>query len=135
MSVTARENPDVALATCLISDGVGAMVKTVGPVVNGRHQVETCDPSDFSKMPASAMLIHKIDDTTGLVQFRGSIKSVYSGLTPGELLFVDDGGGLSDIPPEPTVGSPSKFMQSVGVAVSDDIIELRPNYVMAKRRY
>lgn len=134
MAVIARSDPDLALANCLASDGVGAMVYITGPDIDGRHQVETCDPSDRDKMPASGMLVHKVDSTTGFVRFRGPVREVYAGLTPGEILFVDDGGGLANLPPDPGVSTP-KFMQSVGVAISDDIIELNPNNIMTKRRY
>lgn len=135
MGVVSRHNQQAALANCLSSDGAGSMVYISGPKVDGRYQVESCDPSDYSKMPAIGMIIHKLDTTTCIVQFRGIVDSVYGSLVPGERLFVDDGGGLSDTPPEPTVGVPSKYMQDVAVALADDTLDLNPNYMIAKRRY
>lgn len=136
MAVTARVNSDRVIAECLPSDGIGAMVyKTGVQPDDDKYVVASCDPSDVDKMPAFGMLIEKLDSTTGIVQRRGIVRAVYSGLTPGELLFVDDAGGLSNSPPEPTVGSPHKFMQSVGVALSGSAIDLDPNFSMARRRY
>ena len=137
MAVVPRNRENIFLADCLSTDGEGRMVYITGPDVAGRFQVATVDPTDFGKMPAVAMIIQKPSPNAieCWIQFRGLVGSVYSGLTPGELLFVDDTGGLSDVPPEPTVGNPYKFMQSVGVALSANDIELRPNFVMAKRNY
>lgn len=133
MSVVSRQNREVALASCGASDGVGSLVYIKGPAVGDKYSVETADPSDFDKMPAIGMIIQKPSATECFVQFRGRISGVYAGLTPGELLFVDDSGLLAALPPDPEAGTP-KFMQNVGVSLSDGDIELSPNRVMAKRR-
>jgi len=135
MAVTSRVKSDHVLAECLPSDGVGSMVYKTGTQVGGRYQVASCDPSSVDKMPAFGMLIEKLDSTTGIIQRRGIVQSVYSGLTPGERLFVDDGGGISNVPPEPSIGSPHVFMQSIGIALSGTEIDLDPNFSMARRRY
>ena len=135
MAVVARRNENIEEAICLSSDGVGAMVYIRGEEVGGKYLVETADPSDYAKMPAIGMIVHKpaFDSTECFIQFRGEVRDVYAGLTPGERLFVDDSGGLASEPPEPTAGVPSKFMQDVGVALSAIAIELNPNYMIAKR--
>ena len=134
MAVTARVNSDRVLAECLPTDGVGAMVYKTNTQVGDKYKVASCDPGSVDKMPAFGMLIEKLDSTTGIVQRRGIVQSVYSGLVPGEKLFVDDAGGLSNVPPEPTLGTPYKFMQSVGIALSGTAIDLDPNFSMARRR-
>lgn len=133
MSVVSRQNKELALASCEASDGVGSLVYIKGPPVGDKYTVETADPSDFNKMPAIGMIIQKPSSTECFIQFRGQVRGVYAGLTPGELLFVDDSGLLAADPPDPEAGTP-KFMQNVGVSLADDVIELSPNRVMAKRR-
>jgi len=137
MAVTPTKRDNLALADCLASDGVGAMVFIRAAVAGGKYQVETADPSDFTKMPAIGMIIQKPSPTATecWVQLRGQVVGVYAGLTPGEMLFVDDTGGLSDEPPEPTVPQPSKFAQNVGVALSGDIVNLDPDLTLTQRRY
>ena len=136
MAVVARKQENIAAAICLSSDGVGALVYVRGAEVGGKYLVETADPSDYDKMPAVGMIVHKPanDATDCFIQFRGEVRDVYAGLIPGERLFLDDSGGLASEPPEPTVGTPAKFMQDVGVALSAGAIELNPNYMIAKRR-
>lgn len=135
MAVVARDNPNLALAECLAADGVGSMVYITGPAAGGQYKVASCDPSDFAKMPAIGMIIHKIDATSCVVQFRGTVSAVYAGLTPGETLFVDDTGLLSDEPPAPTVTKPFMFAQSIGIALSDDTVGLDPDTTMTRQRY
>lgn len=137
MAVTPTKRDHLALADCLASDGVGAMVFIRAALTGGKYQVETADPSDFGKMPAIGMIIQKPSPTATecWVQFRGQVIGVYAGLVPGEMLFVDDTGGLSDEPPEPTVPKPRKFSQNVGVALSTDIIGLDPDLTLTRRKY
>lgn len=135
MGVVSRHNDDTDIAECLVSDGVGGLVYIRTQKVDGKYVVETADPSDFSKMPAVAMIVHKFDDTTCLIKFRGVVSGVYAGLTPGEMLFVDETGLLTDEPPPPTVGDPFMFSQNVGTALSTDVIGLDPDLTLTRRRY
>lgn len=130
MAVVAQKRSDVRLAQCSAGDGVGACVYTTGDRVGGYYQVGTVDPSDRGKMPAIGMIIQKLTPTTCFVQFRGTVEGVYSDLTPGELLFVGDGGGLDD---EMPAGS-SKYVQSVGTSLGSDVFRLEPNLLMTRRR-
>lgn len=134
MAVVTRERPDRVIADCLAADGVGQMVYVRAPAVGGKYQVTLADPSDFDKMPAIGMIIHKTTTTECIVQLRGQVIGVYAGLTPGEMLFLDDSGGLTDEPPEPTVPKPFKFVQNVGTALSTDIIGLDPDLTLTRRR-
>lgn len=134
MGVVARARSDRAIADCLASDGVGQMVYVRSAAIGGKLQVSAADPSDFSKMPAVGMIIHKATATECVVQFKGKVAGVYAGLTPGEMLFLDDSGGLSDEPPDPTAPKPSKFVQHLGTALSTDIIGLDPDLTLTMRR-
>lgn len=135
MAVVSHKKNNLALATCLVSDDIGMMVSVSGPAVDGKYSVESADPSDFSKMPAVAIIVDKIDTTTCIIQFSGIVKSVYSGLPSGKLLFVDDDGMLSDEPPAPTLLKPFMFSQSAGVTISGDEINLDPSSLMVRQRY
>lgn len=137
MAVTPTKRDNMALADCLASDGVGALVFIRAALTGGKYQVQTVDPSDYSKMPAVGMIVQKPSPTATecWVQFRGQVIGVYSGLTPGEVLFAEDTGGISNEPPEPTVPKPRKFSQVIGVAFSDNIINLDPDLTLVRRKY
>lgn len=130
MAVVAQKLPNVELAQCAAGDGVGACVYTTGDRVGGYYQVGTADPSDRGKMPAVGMIVQKLTPTVCFVKFEGVVEGVYSDLTPGELLFVGDGGGLDD---EMPAGN-SKYVQSVGTSLGSDVFRLEPNLLMTRRR-
>ena len=136
MAVVPSKRENFAQAACGASDGVGAVVYIKGPPVGGKYQVETADPTDFDKMPAIAMIIQKSSPTATecWIQFRGEITDVYGSLVPGEMLFVDETGGLSDEPPEPTVLEPFKFSQNIGVSLAPNIIGFDPDLTLTRRR-
>lgn len=131
----ARRNPNYDRAECLLTDGVGAMVYIRAATVDGILRVETAEPADFDKMPAIGMIVHKFSGTECLVQYRGSVDGVYAGLAPGEMLFVSDGGGLDNEPPDPTLGDPFKFTQAVGVSLAGNSLNLDPDLTLTRRRY
>jgi len=79
------------------------------------------------------VIIEKMTSTTCVVQFGGKVEGVYSGLNPGELLFVGDGGGLDDEMPTPSGGDP-RYVQSVGASIASDVFRLEPNMMMTRRR-
>lgn len=133
MAVVARKRPDLALADCQAADGVGSLVYITGDRVGEFYQVATADPSDRVKMPAVGMIVQKMTSTTCVVQFRGDVEDVYSALTPGELLFAGDGGGLDDEMPVPSGGSP-RYVQSVGASIASNVVRLEPNMMMTRRR-
>lgn len=133
MAVVARKRQDLALAYCQSGDAEGSLVYTAGDRVGEYHQVSTVDPSDRLKMPAVGMIVQKMTSTTCVVQFRGTVEGVYSGLTPGELLFAGDGGGLDDEMPAPFGGLP-RYVQSVGTTIASNAFRLEPNFIMTRRR-
>lgn len=132
MAVVARSQSDFKLANCQVSDGVGSLVYISGDRVGMYYQVATVDPSDRLKMPAVGVIIQKITPTTCVVQTGGDIDGVYTGLTPGELLFAGDGGGLDDEMPVPS-GSP-RYVQTVGVSLGNNVFRFTPDLIMTRRR-
>lgn len=126
-------NAHRAEAECLMSDSVGNVVYIRDDLSAGRYSVETADPASFSKMPAIGMIIGKSSDTLCTIQFRGEISGIYSGLTPGELLFVGDTGALVSSMPTPTP-SVKKFAQIMGVALASNIVGLDPDFTLTRRR-
>lgn len=120
-------------AECLSADVVGGMVYVRADISAGRYVVGTADPTDFSKMPAVAMIISKASSTICEVQFRGAVSGVYSGLTPGDVLYVGEDGNLATVPPAPTA-SVRKYYQVAGVALASDVVELSPDPIIVRRR-
>lgn len=130
MAVVSRRKQGRAWAECLTTDDIGAMVYIRDAAVGEMYKVEAVDPDDLSKMPAVAMIIQKITSTSCVIQFYGEVADVYTGLTPGSRYFVGDAtGALSEGAP---TGS-GKIIQSVGVALSSNVLIMDPHFVMAKR--
>lgn len=120
-------------AECLSSDIVGGMVYVRADKSLGRYVVGTADPTDFSKMPAVAMIISKASSTLCEIQFRGEVTGVYSGLTPGDVLYVGEDGNLATVPPAPTA-LVRKYYQVAGVALASDVVGLSPDPIVVRRR-
>jgi hypothetical protein len=153
MAVRAHKREHVILAECLPADTAGKAVYFRGPASGGmptyygtqpygvarygltpfpvRYQVATADPRDYSKMPAFGLLVTKLDVTECLVQIRGPVHGVLSGMTPGKIQFVGDGGSVVETPPIIDV---PKFIQSLGIAWSDDVFGVNPDTTLTLRR-
>jgi hypothetical protein len=101
--------------------------------VGDRYSVDTADISGLSGMPAIGICIDKASPTLAMVQLRGEVKGVFTGLTPGKVYFVATSGGITATPPAPTMGSPRIYHQAVGVALSSDVLMLEPDPKMTIR--
>lgn len=121
-----------AEAECLSGDTVGKVVYIRADISAGRYVVETADPSTFSKMPAIGMIISKASSTICTVQFRGIVQGIYSGMTPGAMLFVSTTGSLVSSPPTP--GPSRMFIQNMGVALGSNVVGLEPDLTLSRRR-
>jgi hypothetical protein len=91
-------------------------------MVGADYTVSRADVSDYSKMPAVAVVLAKLTPTRAVIQFQGEI-ALYSGLTPGRVYWVSDTGVPTATPPTPGVGQ-RKYWQSIGVAVDSARIKL-----------
>jgi hypothetical protein len=89
-------------------------------MIGDLYQVTKADPSNPAKMPAIGVVVSKSSSTVCKVQVLGEIKGIYSGLTPGAVLVVGSSGQPSH--------SPGLIFQSLGVALSDDVIFLFTGY-------
>jgi hypothetical protein len=119
------QNSAFTTAICLPTDGVGDLVYVTGNIIGTDYQVSKADPYN-NKMPAIAVIIHKINITKAVIQFEGNIKNIYSGLTPGKTYYVDTNGQPTLTPPPAPLNNKS-YIQPIGVAVDSAILQLKPS--------
>ena len=112
----------LATATCTAGEAVGDLVYISGSKLGADYQVRKADITDFTKMPAVAVVIFKISATRAVIQFGGEV-GLFSGLTPGHVYWVSDAGLPTATPPTVTTGQ-RKYWQSVGVAVDSGRLKL-----------
>ena len=122
-------------ASCLSTDAVGNCVYITGPASGDVYQVTTADPLNGAvKMPAMGIIISKPapSSTSCIVQAGGEMVGIVSGLTPGKVVFVDNGGTLTHTP---ITAPPSQlaYIQSMGIALSTDRVLVNPDYSIIKR--
>jgi hypothetical protein len=114
-------------ALCYSSDAVGDAVYIMGDRVNGSFQVTKVDidESNVVKAVACGVIIQKLSPTTCKVQTSGRILGLYTGLTPGLSLFVQEDSRLGHAPPvNPPVGR--RVVQSLAYALAADVLLVRP---------
>ena len=121
-------------AKCLSTDAVGKCVYISGPDVAGTYQVSTADPLDgSSKMPAFGIIISKSSATECLVQVTGELKGLITSLVPGRVVFVAADGSITQtIPTAPL--SQLAYIQSMGVALTSDVLLVMPDFSIIKRQ-
>jgi len=107
---------------CLASAQVGEFVMESEVLVD-RIDVTT---GNGDIRPVFAIIIEKTSDTTCNILLLGQV-SGFSGLTKGRKVFLSDTGGVTSTPP--TTG----YVQSLGVAKEESIIDFRPNMQRVKR--
>jgi hypothetical protein len=122
------KDSNFATAICLAGDSIGDLVYVTGNIVTGDYQVSKADPNN-NKMPAIAVIIYKITATKAVIQFEGSVKNVYTGLTPGKTYFVDSNSQPTLIPPSPALLGKT-YIQPIGVAVDSNVLKLNPSKQM-----
>lgn len=122
-------------ATCTAGDYVGNFVSVAGQAIGGVYQVISADITNSYTMPAIGMIISKTSANTCIVQRFGSAYTNLSSLTAGKRCFVGYDSKPTLTPPNPTLSSSGYcVVQSVGVAVSVDTIEIIPNINIIKVR-
>lgn len=117
-----RSEGTLATAGCTAGEAVGDLVYISGPKSGADYTVRRADITDFTKMPAVAVIVYKISATRAVIQFQGET-GLYSGLTPGHVYWVSDAGVPTSTPPSVTSGQ-RKYWQSIGVAVDSARIKL-----------
>jgi len=126
MAVVARQRsqPSIVLADCQVADEIGDMVRVAGDEVAGLYQVARMEILNESPDLPAGMIIEKYTSTRCVVQMRGEIKAVYTGLTPGKQLFVNSFGKLThDVPISPISGV--RWVHPAAQALSNDTVLLR----------
>lgn len=119
-------------ANCLLADSVGNCVYITSDISGGLHQVTTCDPTDFSKMPAVGVILSKDTDTLCTVLVLGELPGLYTGLPVRKVVFVGLDGKIASAPPAPAAGS-FVFVQHLGSVTDAGRVLLNPNFHMTKR--
>jgi hypothetical protein len=108
-------------AICLSTDEVGDVCYISGDRIGSYHQVTKVDITTTTKMPAIGIIIQKLTATTCLVMTSGELVGLYTGLTPGKMLFVGDDSRLTESAPGgPAIGI--KQVQAVAYALASDTI-------------
>jgi hypothetical protein len=119
---TASTDVKTLTADCPVTVQVGHWVYITGPkTVN--YQVDVVDPSSPVKIPAIGIVISKPNTTTALVQWRGLLINVVTGLTPRKTCFVGLNGYTTQTPP-----SSPNFIQPIGVATGTVEMIVRPMF-------
>jgi hypothetical protein len=100
-------------ASCGTSVDVGDVVYLTGNIVGGLPEVDTVDIDASGENPGVGVVLKKRTSTICIIQVSGIIRNVYTGLTPGNLLFVAPGGSITgSIPSAPSAGR--RAIQHVG---------------------
>lgn len=114
-------------ALCLVTDSVGDAIYVRGPCIGTYFQVTRLNIDDMAAVPSLGIIIQKIDSTHCLIQLRGLIDSIYTGLTPNQQLFVGTDGRLTHtIPPKPTPSTGKRCVQIMGYALDTALFYLDP---------
>lgn len=119
--------PQVILANCDAGDLVGDAVRISSDKVAGLFTVSKVDIDSAAGNDAfsAGVIISKSDPLTCRVQWGGVLEGVYSGLTPGFRLFVDENSRLQEGPPaRPSTGR--RLVQELAYALASDTILINP---------
>lgn len=122
-----EENPEVNnILTderiCLSSAQVGDLVMESSTIVN-RVDVVT---NNLDVRPVFGIIIQKTSSTECIVLLFGVVGG-FSGLVKGNKIFLSNSGGLTSTPP--TTG----YLQSLGVAKEESVIDFIPNMQRVRR--
>ena len=126
MAVVPHKRGNLAIGNCLASDEVGDCVRVTGDQVGGRVQVTSMDPTNPTEDQAIGIIIDKINATTCMVIFQGTMRDVYTGLVPGKRYWVGSDAKLTDVLPSPAPAGGVYHLQLMGVAMDDEELLLNP---------
>lgn len=123
VTVRRREGTSYAEAECAALDEVGDVVYISGDEVGGLLQVAKINIDVSPAQHSIGVIVLKMTSTRCFVQLGGELRGVYSGLTPGRRLFVDECSRLSHVVPNsPSVGV--RLLQAMGTALTSNAVLL-----------
>ena len=115
-------NNIVESRSCLATADVGDLV------VESETFVDRVDVAEdnLDIRPVFAIIIEKTSETTCTILLLGQVGG-FSGLVKSRKVFLDVDGSITSTPP--TTG----YMQSLGVAKEDSVVDFRPNMQRVRR--
>ena len=120
-------------ASCGAAVGVGEVIYLTGNIVGGLPEVDTVNIDANGENPGIGVVLKKRTTTICIIQVSGIIRNIYSGLTPGEFLFVAPGGSITgSTPSAPSAGR--RAIQHVGsvLQTGEVLLDIRdPTYRIA----
>ena len=120
-----RRSTDLLFADCDAVDVVGDVVRVIGDAVAGVYQSGKINLDDSAKHLVFGVVVQKLTSTRCVVQTSGEIRDVYTGLTPGKVLFVNMASRLSHtVPTHPTSGT--RVLLPAALALSSAALLLQP---------
>lgn len=124
VNIRKRAQAERVVADCLVADAVGDMVRISADEVGGVKQVTKLDITNSSVQLPLGMVILKLSTTRCVVQVGGEILGIYTGLTPGKQLFINNVSRLTHVvPTHPSSGV--KSVHPAAQALSTDALFLR----------
>lgn len=129
IDVAGGVNTNTFEATCSSTNLVGDLVRVVLPGL----AVSGTNIANRAEMPVAGVIISKISTTLALVQTHGLVKNVFAGLQPGKIYFNGADSRPTATPPQPVVGQ-RLFIQTVGIALSANILKFEPSTDIKVRR-
>jgi len=111
------------VASCDAAAAVDDLVRVTGDPVGGIRPVEVVDVHDYTKMPATGIIIDKDSPILCRVQTLGLVP--LAGLTAGRPCFAGDDGRPTTTPPLPT--ATYAMVQPIGYAMDSSTLFLLPS--------
>lgn len=114
-------------AFCFSTDAIGDCVYIMGDKVGEHYQVTKVDidSATFDETVSIGIIETKTTSTECFVHLLTELSGVYSGLTPGSLLYVGlDSKPTETKPSAPTVGT--RTVQAIGYAISSTVLYVNP---------
>lgn len=131
VSIRRRAAPEFVSAICQASDAVQSVVRVSGPSVGGLYQVTAIDITALPVEMAFGIIVSKASSTLCTVQVGGELIGVYTGLTPGRPLFVDDAAKLShSIPTRPITGVKLSYLAATALDTDKALLNFQPLVIM-----
>lgn len=123
VSIRKRAIAELIQADCAATDQPGDVVRISADVVGGIYQVAKIDITNIPMHLAVGVIVSKATTTRCTVQIGGQVAGLYSGLTPGKILFVGTDSRLTHaVPTRPVAGVKSVY--HAAMALSSNVLLL-----------